>query len=178
MKTVFFDIESGGLRAPFDQALCCAFKEYGKKPYVLSRNIKDTSDKDLCIAIKRELEKYDILVGYYSLGFDKPFISARLLKYKQKPLKRQLHIDCYRLAKKIFKYTLPSKRLVAICEYIGIKGKTRVEPDIWEQLKYDAVEGKRKALKQVVEHCLMDVVVLEEAFDQCFKYEVVSVSLS
>ncbi len=45
MKAVFFDIEAGGLKAPFDQVICCAFKPYGEKPYVLSRKSTDISDK-------------------------------------------------------------------------------------------------------------------------------------
>jgi len=177
MRTVFFDIEAGGLKSPFDQVICCAFKEYGKKPYVLSRQLNDVTDKNLCMKIKEELEKYDILVSYYGLGYDKCFISGRLLKYKQKPLRRQLHIDCYRIAKKTFKWTLQSLRLVTICEHLGIEGKTRVEPALWEDFKYAAIEGKKKALKAIVDHCLWDVCTLEEAYEKCFKHEVVSVSL-
>ena len=178
MKTVFFDVEAGGLKAPFDQVLCCAFKPYGEKPYVLSRGLKDTSDKKLCIAIRDELAKYDIVAGYYSLGYDKPFINARLLKHGEKPLPRQLHIDCYRLAKKIFHYSLNSRRLVSICELLGIKGKTRVEPEYWEEMKYAAEENRGRALKKIIDHCHYDVVTLEEAFDKCFKHGISSVSLA
>jgi len=178
MKTVFFDIEAGGLRAPFDQVLCCAFKPYGEKAYVLSRSIKETSDKRLCIAIKDELAKYDIVVGYYSLGYDKPFISARLLKHGEKPLPTQLHIDCYRLAKRLFYYALHSRRLVTVCEHLGISGKTRVEPDHWEKIKYADKKTRTKALKEIVEHCYQDVITLEKAYDKCFKYAVKSISMA
>ena len=177
MKVVFFDIEAGGLKGNFDQCLCAAFKPYGLKPYALSRTKGDTSDKKLVSDIKRELEKYDIVITYYGLGFDKPFLNSRLTKYGMKPLRRQLHIDCYRTAKKIFKYALTSKRLVAICEHVGIKGKTRVEPDIWEKMKYSAIAEKGKCLQQIVDHCLWDVKTLEECFDKCFKHEVSSISL-
>lgn len=177
MKVVFFDIEAGGLKAPFDQVLCACFKPYQKKPYALSRSPKDTTDKKLCQQIKQELEKYDVIVTYYGLNYDKPFVNSRLLKHKLKPLKRQLHIDCYRIAKKLFKFTLHSRRLVTICEHLGIKGKTRVEPDLWEKMKYAAEAEKGKCLKEIVNHCLWDVKTLEEAFEQCFKYEIASVSL-
>jgi len=177
MRTVFFDIEAGGLKAPFDQVICCAFKPYGEPPYVISRKVSDTTDKELCMKIRDELEKYDHLVSFYGVGYDKAFISARLLKHKQKPLRRQLHTDCYRIAKKLFHWTMHSLRLVVICEHLGIKGKTRVEPALWEEFKYDALKGKEKALKQIVDHCKWDVVTLEEAFDMCFKHEIVSISL-
>lgn len=177
MKTAFFDIEAGGLQVPFDQVICCAFKEYGKPAYVISRKPGDTEDKELCQKIKEELEKYDHLVSYYGLGYDKPYISGRLLRYGLKPLRRQLHTDCYPIAKRLFHWTLHSLRLVVICEHLGIKGKTRVEPKVWEQFKYDALKGKKKALKQIIKHCIQDVVTLELAWDKCFKHEVVSISL-
>ncbi len=114
---------------------------------------------------------------YYGLGFDKPYLNSRLLKHGEAPLERQLHIDCYRLAKKIFKYALVSKRLVSICELLGIKGKTRVEPENWELMKYGSVEVKREILKEIIHHCLWDVRTLEMAFDKCFKYGLSSISL-
>jgi len=178
MKTVFFDIEAGGLKAPFDQVYCAAFKPYKEKPYILFRHIDDTNDLHLCLDIKKELAQYDIVVSYYGLGYDKPFVSSRLLKQGEKPLPRQLHIDCYRLAKKMFKHTLISKRLVSICELLHIPGKTRVEPDIWEVMKYGNHQQKREALFKVKEHCEWDVKTLEKAFDKCFKYAIVSVSLA
>jgi uncharacterized protein YprB with RNaseH-like and TPR domain len=178
MKTVFFDIEAGGLKGEFDQVYCAAFKPYGEEPYVLSRNVSDRADKELCCEIRDELAKYDIVVTYYGLNYDKPFLNSRLLKQGERPLPRQLHIDCYRLAKKIFKYALVSKRLVSICELLGIKGKTRVEPDIWETMKYGDTNEKARALKKVREHCTWDVITLEKAFDKCFKHGIVSVSLA
>ena len=178
MNTVFFDIEAGGLKAPFDQVICCAFKPYKEKPYVLSRKASDETDKELVCKIKKELAKYDILVGYYSLGYDKPFLSARLLKHGEKALPRQKHIDCYRIAKKLFYFALHSKRLVVVCEHLGIKGKTRVKPELWEKFKYASLAGKTEALRYIVNHCHYDVDVLEKAYDKCFKDEVVSISLA
>lgn len=99
------------------------------------------------------------------------------MKFGQKPLPRQLHTDCYRIAKQMFHWTLHSLRLVVICEHLKVKGKSRVEPAIWEQFKYDAITGKKEALKRIGSHCLGDVVSLEEAYDKCFKHAIVSISL-
>ena len=157
--------------------ICCAFKPYGGPAYCISRKAEDTDDKSLCLKIRDELEKYDHLVTYNGVGYDKSFISGRLLKYGEKPLRRQLHTDCYRIAKRLFNWTLHSLRLVVICEHLGIEGKTRVEPAIWEKFKYDAVGGKEEALREIIGHCIQDVVTLEQAWDKCFKHEVVSISL-
>jgi len=177
VKTVFFDIESGGLKAPFDQVLCAAFKPYGEKPYVQVRKLRGESDLQLCLAIRNELAKYDHIVTYYGLGFDKPFISARLLKHGLDPLPRQLHTDLYRIVKKVFYYSLNSRRLVTVCEHLGIKGKTRVEPALWEDMKYASQEQKDKAMKECIQHCRLDVVTLEKVYDR-LKKNIVSISLA
>lgn len=65
-----------------------------------------------------------------------------------------------------------------ICEHLGIKGKTRVEPSVWEEFKYEALRGKQKSLKQIADHCKWDVITLERAFDKCFKYGISSISLA
>ena len=132
----------------------------------------------MCLAIRNELGRYDHIVTYYGLGYDKPFVSSRLLKHGHSALPRQLHTDCYRIAKKLFQWTLHSKRLVVVCEHLGIGGKTRVEPALWEDMKYANDKLRQKAYKQCIDHCLLDVVTLEEAYDRCFKHEIVSISLA
>jgi uncharacterized protein YprB with RNaseH-like and TPR domain len=172
MDIVFWDIEAGGLKSPFDQLLSSAFKPYGDKPYAILRRARDVDDRELCIKIRNELESYDCFVTYYGLRYDKPFLNGRLYKYGERPLKRMKHIDCYSLACKIFKYTLHSKRLITICEHLGIKGKTRVVPADWEQVKYAAHGKSREALRRIAEHNLWDVIALEEAYVKCFKEEI------
>ena len=144
---------------------------------MLTRKLQGESDKQLCLSIKAELNKYDYLVGYYSLGYDKPFISARLLKHGYEPLQRQLHTDLYRIVKKVFYFALNSRMLVTVCEHLGIKGKTRVEPALWEDMKYASQKQKDIALKSCMAHCLADVVTLEKVYDR-LKKNVVSISLA
>ncbi len=177
MKTVFFDIEAGGLKAPFDQILCCGFKPYGEDPYMITRKLKGENDKEICKKIKNELSKYDHLVGYYSLGYDKPFISARLMKHGLDALPRQLHTDLYRVVKKVFYFSLHSRRLITVCEHLGIEGKTRVEPAKWEDMKYASQKQKDAAMKDCLNHCKEDVITLEKVYDR-LKNNIVSISLA
>jgi len=177
MKTVFFDIEAGGLKSNVDQILCAAFKPYGKRPYVIDRELAGENDKKLACLIRDELKKYDHVVTYYGLDFDMPFISGRLLKYGLTPMPRKLHTDCYRLAKKIFKWTVVSKRLVYLCEHLGIAGKTRVDFALWEEMKYASVKDRQAALAEAVDHCRWDVITLEKAYEKCFKHAIVSISM-
>jgi len=178
MKVCFFDIEAGGLKGNVDQVYLCAFLEYGKKPYLISRNLNETSDKRVVTEIRDELEKYDVIIGYNSIRYDKSFINMRLLKHGLRPLKRQLHIDCYRVAKRMLNWTITSKRLICICEHLGIKGKGRVEYNYWELFKYGSVKEKQFALDQIKEHCKQDVLVLQEAYDKCFRHGISSISLA
>ena len=175
MKTVFFDIEAGGLKAPFDQVLCCAFKPYGGDPYIIQRKLRGESDLHMVLAIRNELAKYDHLVGYYSLGYDKPFITARLLKHGLDPLPDQFHTDLHRVVKKQLYFALHSRRLVSVCEHLGITGKTRVEPALWEDMKYATQKIKDKAMKSCIDHCLQDVITLEKVYDR-LKMKIKSIS--
>ena len=126
------------------------------------------------------MEKYSIIITYNGLRYDIPYLSARLLKYHNEPIKRHLHIDCCRLAKKIFQRTLRGKyiKLVHICSFLGIKEKGFVDPEIWERMKYAAEAEKGKCLKKISAHCKDDVVSLEKAFDMCFRHAIVSISLA
>lgn len=179
MNIVTLDIEAGGLKSPFDQLLTVAFKPYHKKPYVFKRDIQADSDKEFLKQVRQEIEKYDCLITYYGIGYDIPFLNGRLLKHRLEPLKRMLHIDCYRLAKTIFHWTIHSRRLVTICEHLGIAGKTRVTPDDWETVKYyHEAKSKSAALEKIAYHNLWDVITLEQAYDQCFKKFLKSVSVS
>ena len=177
MRTVCWDIEAGGLKANVDQVYCAGFKPYGEDAYVIARHEDDTSDEWLCKKIAKELDKYDIIVTYYGLDFDKPFMNSRLLKHGLPILPRQLHLDCYRLAKKIFKRTLVSKRLISVCELLSISGKGRVEFDKWEVFKYGTSRQKKKSLDEIAEHCLWDVITLDEVLNR-FKDSIISISLS
>ena len=165
MKCIVWDIETSNFNADFAIMLSSAFKPIGQKPYAITKGRKGNNDKELVRAVRDELEKYDLIIGYYHLGFDLMFLNSRLLYWGLKPLSRKFHIDVYRIARKVFK--IHSRRLISVAEFLKIPGKTKVNAEDWMEAAYN---GNPKALQHIVEHNIADVEVLEAVFDRvkCF----------
>lgn len=171
MKACFFDIETSNLKPNFAVLLTAAIKPLDGKPVVLFKGRKGSNDKELCKAVKKELEKYDIVVTYYGLNFDMKFLNSRLIHWKLGPVKPLLHIDDYRIVKKLF--NTHSRRLETICQFVGIEGKTHIEPEVWLDAAYS---GDKKAIMKIVDHNYWDVVILERLHMDYLRDHVKSIS--
>jgi uncharacterized protein YprB with RNaseH-like and TPR domain len=170
MKTCTWDIETTNLDADVAVVLSAVVKPFGGKPVVFRKSKSGSNDKDIVIAMRDELEKYDIIVGYYHLNFDLPFLNSRLLYWGQRPLQRKMHVDVYRLARKIFK--IHSRRLASVCSFLKIDGKSSVDINLWMKA---ALDGDKKAMDWIVEHNVYDCITLEKVFDR-LKYSIISIS--
>lgn len=133
----------------------------GGKVEVFHEGRRGSNDKKLCNDIARRLEDFDILIGYYSLGFDLPMLNSRLIKWGLKPLDERFHIDVYRVVKKNINTT--SRRLQTVSKFFGIEGKGSVDYDAWVKAGYD---GDQPSLKVILEHNEQDVIVLEKTFEK------------
>jgi len=160
MKTCFWDIETTHLKSNFGIILCAGIKPLEEKPIMLSKGRHGSDDRELVTKIAETLEKYDVLVSYYGLNFDLKFLNSRLMKWGQEPLRPTIyHIDMYRAVRKVI--NTHSRRLATVTQFLGIEGKDSVEPDLWQQA---ALDGDKKALEYIIEHCRKDVIVLEELY--------------
>lgn len=165
-KVLFFDIESTGLNATFGTILCIGYSWLGQDkvyvPTILDNaNQNLLSDRDLVKNFAEIYNQADYTVGHYAKRFDVPMIQSKLLKYKLKPLAPVPLIDTWRIVKDNFK--LHSNRLITIEEFLQVAhSKTPITFDDWLQ----AAHGNRKALRQVVKHCRLDVLVLKEVFER------------
>ena len=163
-RILFFDIESTGLNATFGTILCIGYKWLGN-PKVHVPTILDYSksnfldDRGLVREFAKVYEGADYTVGHYASRFDVPMIQSKLLRYNLPPLAPIPLIDTWRVARDTFKFH--NNRLATIQGFLGLTHeKTPISFDHWLQ----AAHGNKKALRQVVEHCRLDVLVLEEAF--------------
>jgi len=163
-RVLFFDIESTNLNATFGTILCIGYKWLGN-PRVRVPTILDYSkhnfldDKGLVKAFAEVYNSADYSCGHYAQRFDVPMIQSKLIKYGLPPLAPVPLIDTWRVARDNFK--LHSNRLATIQEFLGCThSKTGINFDDWLQ----AAHGSKRALRQVVEHCRLDVLVLEEVF--------------
>lgn len=139
--------------------LCACVKPLGGDVVILDGR-HGSNDKELCIKLKEELEKQDVLVSYYGLGFDLNFLNSRLMHYRLEPLKMKFHIDMYQVIKKFA--ALHSRRLESVSKFLGIKGKGGLEPELWVKAAYD---GDKEAIAKIKQHCKADVEVLEQLYE-------------
>ena len=165
-KCLFFDIESTNLNAPFGTILCIGYKWLGD-PKVHVPTILEFSkngmldDKGLVEHFAKIWEWSDYACGHYAQRFDLPMIQSKLIKHGLPPLGPKHLIDTWRVARDNLK--MHSNRLAAIAEYLEVKhSKSPINFGDW--LK--AAHGDKKALKYIVEHCRLDVLVLEEVFQK------------
>lgn len=163
-RILVWDIESTNLNATFGTILCIGYK-WIDKPKVHVPTILEHSkngmldDRGLVEEFARVYNEADYTTAHYGVRFDLPMIKTKLLKYGLPPLPPKPLIDTWWVARRELR--LHSNRLATIAEFLGVKhAKTPIIFDDW--LK--AAHGDKKALKSVVHHCKMDVLVLEEVF--------------
>jgi uncharacterized protein YprB with RNaseH-like and TPR domain len=160
-----FDIETSSLDGHFGIILVAAVKpNHGKiKVFRLDEINKKwkterSNDKELVIALSSELLKYDILVAHNGLKFDIPFIRARMAFWNLGTFPNKKIIDPYQIAKNNFRVF--SKSLDSLSDLIGCKKKkTPVQGRYWIKAVLD---GDKKSMDYIVEHCVRDVEILEE----------------
>lgn len=168
MRVVGFDLECTHLSGMIGRILCCSFKDIApdhkgklrtfradKAPYK-QKDIID--DGKLAVAIRDELEKYEVIVGHNSKLFDVKFLNARLLKVGERPLKPIWHIDTMWIVRSKFRI---SSKLDNVQQFLGLPdAKTPISWDQWA--RGAAFNGT--AMNDIVTHCEQDVKVLEQAY--------------
>ena len=176
MNFAIVDLECTSLKADQGFLLCGGFKPLGKPPYVVGLHkvgcepgSRLTIDRKLALAIRAEVEKYDVIVGWNSKMFDIPFLNTRLLLCKEQPLHRPRHIDAMYYARQ-GQSTLTSSRLDWVSrQYVEKARKTALDLAVWKEAEAEALsrfKGGHKNYDYIVDHCLKDLIVTEEVYER------------
>lgn len=162
-----FDLETSSLNADFGIILCAVIKPAKEKEFVfrgdkLNKNWKTKRSDDSAIvrAVADKLQEYDILVGHYAAGFDLPFLRTRMIYHGMQPFKDRKVVDPWKIARN--KLKLSSNSLDRITDFVGCNSKSTVSGQLWNEA---ALDGSRKAMDYIVEHCIQDVLMLEQIVD-------------
>jgi uncharacterized protein YprB with RNaseH-like and TPR domain len=121
-------------------------------------------DGALALAIRDELEKYDVIVGWNSKNFDTKFINSRLIRAGHRVKRSQYHLDgMWSWRSKFLAWSkLDTVQKFAVPE--ASTEKTSVAWDKWMQaLGWDRAL-REAAMAEITDHCERDVVVLEEVY--------------
>lgn len=172
MRIVMWDLETTDLKALMGRILCCSFKPLGGETYTFRGDEKPwkgksrIDDSRLCVAIRDELEKYDLVVGHNSRLFDHPMLDARLAKAGERPFRKHLILDT-RWYLNSASMKIGSAKLENAQKFFDLsEAKTPISWEKWQL----ASMGDRQAMDEVVDHCEQDVKVLEGVYEKVLPF--------
>lgn len=167
IDTVVFDIETTDLSADVGVLLCMSY-ESSREPGVVHTLRNDVLAKDLwkkgIRGDDRELTKqanavlrsHQIGVAHYGTRFDLPYLRTRAVINGLAPLHDMVIVDPWAVARRKFRFH--NNRLDSIAKAVGSPDrKTPLDLEVWRAAK---MNGDKKAMDLIVEHCEADVKVL------------------
>lgn len=165
MKVAFFDLESTSLDGE-GRILCGSVYSYpeGKMyTYVrddLNNGFRPWDDRSVVKAIRDKLNEHQLLVGWFSKGFDAPLLNTRLSFYGMNRLNRHFHCDLCFYAKGWHGIKPRNARLATVAEFYNLERKMHVDRETWIR----ADHGDDKAMKIIASRCESDVRILYEIY--------------
>lgn len=167
MKILFLDIETFGFDFNADKGfiLCACYKWLGEtKVHTITRKNptkfadNPENDKEICKQLAEIIEAADMIFTWNGRSFDIRFIQTRMLKHRLGYLPPVPHEDGLLTARAGLKMT---RSLKNVGKFFKLKNqKEGVDIDEWMK----AGAGHPKALKHVIEHCITDIKMTEEAY--------------
>jgi uncharacterized protein YprB with RNaseH-like and TPR domain len=166
-KIGYFDIETDNLNADYGTLLTWTVKEKGGSIFtgkITQRELfTGDSDKRVVTELVAKLKEFSIIVGYYSTGFDLPFIRTRAMiqGIDFPPYGQPYHFDLYYTVRN--KFALSRNGLGRAVEVlVQDDSKTHCGYQTWARAKY----GDPNALDEILEYNMQDVIVTEKLHDK------------
>lgn len=127
---------------------------------------KNAIDDSLLVsAYLEELCKADMIVGWYSGGFDSKFLITKCVEHRLMPPALPPELDLWVTPYK--DWLLYSNRLDNVQEFLNLPdSKTK----IWKKHWRLARTGNKESLQYIVKHCQKDVKVLKQAYYEMRPY--------
>jgi uncharacterized protein YprB with RNaseH-like and TPR domain len=182
IKKLFFDIETSpniGLfwTAGYKQnispesiikeraIICIAYKWAGdNKTHALTWD-NSQNDKAMLEKFIKVANEADELIGHNGDRFDLPWIRTRCLYHRVPAFPNYTTLDTLKNARSKFKFN--SNKLDYIAKFLGIGAKVHTGYDLWKNI---VLNNDKKALKEMVEYCKNDVVILENVYNEMSPY--------
>jgi len=180
IKALVFDIEAMSFKfnPGMGEILCVAFQSpKWKEPRAVSyddfEGYRDyhIQDRDflLCQWMAEHFQDVETFIAHYGHGFDRPFITARMMYHGLGPFVQSIDEDTHRLAKRNFN---PGKRgwgeglpcsLRNLCEFLGVEHqKTGMSKLEWRQLMTNDYPD---VMRDCAEYCKQDVRATLDVFN-------------
>lgn len=181
-KRLFFDIETspnigffwsvGGKQyIPYDNIIkersiiCICYKwEEEDITYSLTWD-SHQDDKNMLEKFIEVANEAQELVAHNGDKFDLPWIRTRCLFHGIPMFPSYVTIDTLWHSRSKFRFN--SNKLDYISNYLGVGGKISTDFDLW---KHIVLENNEASLKEMVEYCCNDVVILEKVYNKISSY--------
>ena len=162
-KIVVLDIESTSLEADAGILIGAGLmSDAGRSEYLETK--RTSEEKSLLEKLEKRLESFDVLVTWNGRSFDLPFLTTRFMKHRldPRPILRKSHIDLADVVKSRLRLTFTY--LDHVCDFFQIDRKKGPMGLDVPHLYVRALEGDRKALTAIREHCLDDLQATRQVF--------------
>jgi uncharacterized protein YprB with RNaseH-like and TPR domain len=99
VKIAVFDLETTALIGDLGRLLCASVLSLPEDNMITFRQdeVKKkksmADDREICVQVRDYLESHHMTIGYYSKGFDIPFLNTRLAAHDERHLMPMLHLD-------------------------------------------------------------------------------------
>lgn len=168
-EAAVFDIEATSLKANRGRVICVSVKKVlpdSTKGKTVTIRIDDPrnphgifDDRWVIRETIKELNRYQLIVGWYSSRYDFPMLNTRALKHRLLPPQRNFRRDLCFVARG--NGNLTNNRLATWGAFLyGKSGKTFLDWDLWDK----ASRGDRKSTQYIVKHCEADVLETEKLY--------------
>jgi uncharacterized protein len=162
-KIAILDIESTSLEGDAGVLIGAGLiSDAGRSEYLEAR--KTSEERSLLLKLGKRLESFDVIVTWNGRSFDLPFLTTRLMKHEldPRPILRKSHIDLADVVKSRLRLTFTY--LDHVCDFFQIDRKKGPMGMDVPHLYVQALEGDRKALTAIREHCLDDLQATRQVF--------------
>ncbi len=163
MKAVILDIETSSLEADAGVVVGAGLiPEKGEAEYFQVR--RTSEEKNALVKIVERLNDFEVVVTWNGRFFDIPFLTTRLLDHNMdpRPVFDKRHIDLAEVVKNRLRLTFTY--LDHVCDFLGIEKKRGTMGMDVPRLYVKALEGDRKALGLIREHCLDDLQATRKVY--------------
>jgi uncharacterized protein YprB with RNaseH-like and TPR domain len=161
----FFDLETSNLKADFGIILSYSILDdktdelYGE--VITAKDLKTHLDRRVVSMMIADIQRFDLIVGYYSTKFDVPFARTRaqVLHLPFPGFGTIQHKDVYYIVRNKFALSR-NRQEIAARMLVGKTEKTHILPDYWLR----ALSGDKKSLEYIFEHNKRDVRDLKRLY--------------
>ena len=182
IKKLFFDIEtspniglfwSAGYKRSISHdniirersIICIAYKWIGENEIHSLTWDHYQNDRIMLENFIKIANSADEIIGHNSDRFDLPWIRTRCLYHRIPMFPTYTTLDTLKNARSKFKFN--SNKLDYIAKFLGLGQKLHTDYSLWTKI---LLGNDRKALKEMVEYCKNDVLILEKVYNEMSPY--------